>query len=627
MFRTPPVAMGREKRKGKEVVVEKPARKRTRAEKEAERAEMVAKAAEEQASGRARPFQIREDPRGRGRGRGMGRVRGARATRAATAAAAATDSDGSDSEAAQSEGQSSPQQSSERGSPAATERRTGPRTRGGHQPQEPRRSAAAAAAARRAEALEAERAVFRMDTVVRLEPGVMLQNLTRANAAKVKRLRWSVEEEVWFPVTRDSRVDRRFWTLLQASFYETYQRRGHRIFPHRVLDWVSLRTAAGGADVRAHFAHFRGLPRLLEMEQNRYIEDWVRVFYATAWIAPERRAVHFMFGGQDFGLSRATIAGILGVDLVDVSLHERVYGDSDPPRRAMVGGIAPSHEAITQCFRQPFPASYARVPSLLTPEAYAVHMALRRTLLPRSGYPEGFTGLQQLLLLHILTHEPFDIVDFILAEIEDVITDGMGVVRQFPYAHWISYICSMIVPAESPISAPYRHDEAPRFPVYRPTAPQDRRRGRHADRAAMARLSPEVQARVAEEDEALLAAEAQLPGGDDEIHWSELESDSSDDVEYFPSAAPASHDHEAGGSGEPAPPTSAAATVSESQVTQPSELTSLLQQLVTQQREDRLAQEEARRAHEAQIAAIQREAARERAATEERFVGLIDRVS
>ena len=131
---------------------------------------------------------------------------------------------------------------------------------------------------------------------------------------------------------------------------------------------------------------------------------------------------------------------------------------------------------------------------------------------------------------------------------------------------------------------------------------------------------------MAEEDEALLAAEAQLPGGDDEIHWSELESDSSDDVEYFP-PAPASHDHEAGGSREPPPPSPVATTVLESQVTQPSELTSLLQQLVTQQREDRIAQEEARRAHEAQLAAIQREAARERAAAEERFVGLIDRVS
>ena len=63
-----------------------------------------------------------------------------------------------------------------------------------------------------------------------------------------------------------------------------------------------------------------------------------------------------------------------------------------------------------------------------------------------------------------------------------------------------------------------------------------------------------------QEDEALLAAEAQHPGGDDEIHWSELESDSSEDAEYF-LAAPASHDHDAGGSREPAPLSPAAATV------------------------------------------------------------------
>ena len=42
--------------------MEKPVRKRTRAEREAERPEMVAKAAEEQASGRARPFAIRDPP-------------------------------------------------------------------------------------------------------------------------------------------------------------------------------------------------------------------------------------------------------------------------------------------------------------------------------------------------------------------------------------------------------------------------------------------------------------------------------------------------------------------------------------------------------------------------------------
>jgi len=106
------IEMGREKRKGKDVVVEKSARKRTRAERDAERAEIVAKAAEEQASGRARPFAIREQlARGRGRGRGMGRVRGARATRATTQQTEGDSSEGeptatesdADSEAAQSE--------------------------------------------------------------------------------------------------------------------------------------------------------------------------------------------------------------------------------------------------------------------------------------------------------------------------------------------------------------------------------------------------------------------------------------------------------------------------------------------------------------------------------------------
>jgi hypothetical protein len=58
-------------------------------------------------------------------------------------------------------------------------------------------------------------------------------------------------------------------------------------------------------------------------------------------------------------------------------------------------------------------------------------MALRKTLLPRSGYPEGFTGLQQRLVLHILTHQPFDIIDLLLAKIEDVITDGMGVLDSY----------------------------------------------------------------------------------------------------------------------------------------------------------------------------------------------------
>jgi hypothetical protein len=56
--------MGREKRKGKEPMVEPPKKKKTHSQKEAERTAMVARAADDQAAGRGRRLQIRE-PRAR----------------------------------------------------------------------------------------------------------------------------------------------------------------------------------------------------------------------------------------------------------------------------------------------------------------------------------------------------------------------------------------------------------------------------------------------------------------------------------------------------------------------------------------------------------------------------------
>jgi hypothetical protein len=52
--------MGRDKRKGKEPMVEPPKKKKTCSQKEAERAVMAARATNDQATGRGRPFQIRE---------------------------------------------------------------------------------------------------------------------------------------------------------------------------------------------------------------------------------------------------------------------------------------------------------------------------------------------------------------------------------------------------------------------------------------------------------------------------------------------------------------------------------------------------------------------------------------
>jgi hypothetical protein len=291
--------MGHDKRKGKEPVVEPSKKKKTRTQKEVERAAMAARAADDQAAGHGRRFQIREP--------------------------------GARTEEQQGERVSSPPRRSLR------ER---PRTRGGHterQDPSPRQSETRpcrshATAQDRVEDREVTTAVYKMDTVVRVAEGTQLQDLTKAKVAKVKRLRWTVLMEEWQPQPSDTTVDTRFWTVLQASFYESCRHRGHMFFSHRVLDWESIRQQAGGADIESHFAHFRGLAGLLEVGQNRYIEDWVRVFYNTIWVGQERSMIWFMFGGQSYRLTRAQLAQVLGVDLVDVSLHAAVYGDADPPR-------------------------------------------------------------------------------------------------------------------------------------------------------------------------------------------------------------------------------------------------------------------------------------------------------
>jgi hypothetical protein len=88
-------------------------------------------------------------------------------------------------------------------------------------------------------------------------------------------------------------------------------------------------------------------------------------------------------------------------------------------------------------------------------------------------------------------------------------------------------------------------------------------------RAALERLQLEARARVQGEDEALLQAEAALP---EDLVWSDSDSSEEDDAYFFldPEGGPSEPPTQ---SYVPSPPP----PVSEAQVTQPSELTGLLQ--------------------------------------------------
>ena len=64
-----------------------------------------------------------------------------------------------------------------------------------------------------------------------------------------------------------------------------------------------------------------------------------------------------------------------------------------------------------------------------------IHFALKRSLLFKIGYSEGITVFQQWLLIYILGGLPFDIVDFFICKLEDVIMEGLTLSRRQPYAH------------------------------------------------------------------------------------------------------------------------------------------------------------------------------------------------
>ena len=80
----------------------------------------------------------------------------------------------------------------------------------------------------------------------------------------------------------------------------------------------------------------------------------------------------------------------------------------------------------------------------LRPEAYVLHMALRKTVLPRGSNRESLTSLQQWLLLSIWRGEQFDFLHFFMSEIEDIIADAISTGRQHMYPHIISYLLRMI---------------------------------------------------------------------------------------------------------------------------------------------------------------------------------------
>jgi hypothetical protein len=78
-------------------------------------------------------------------------------------------------------------------------------------------------------------------------------------------------------------------------------------------------------EMKGHLTYMRGLLDLLT-RAHEYMQDWVKIFFATLWIPRGRQYIEFMFRGDRHRLYKEEIAEALGVDLVPTTqVHELCY--------------------------------------------------------------------------------------------------------------------------------------------------------------------------------------------------------------------------------------------------------------------------------------------------------------
>jgi hypothetical protein len=152
----------------------------------------------------------------------------------------------------------------------------------------------------------------------------------------------------------------------------------------------------------------------------------------------------FRFEREDVTIHASQIRQLFGFPESSTRLHSLCYGTTDPPR-CPHGGVAPTTAHVAALFRPHFSDGSRRSPADFTTAAKFLYQLMRQTLLLWMGYREAATHIQLWLLGALVSHSKFDVVDFLICEIEDTVLDGLRARRQLPYAHYLCHIFAQLI--------------------------------------------------------------------------------------------------------------------------------------------------------------------------------------
>jgi len=111
------------------------------------------------------------------------------------------------------------------------------------------------------------------------------------------------------------------------------------------------------------------------------------------WVSPDHSYIHYALAGIDYRVITQSAREVLGLRAYPTRIHQLCYGNFEPPRRPH-GGELPPVDFVAPYFRQPFGEGSSRTVGDLTRPARILDFVLRKTLLPMTGYRDGFTRIQ-----------------------------------------------------------------------------------------------------------------------------------------------------------------------------------------------------------------------------------------
>ena len=158
-----------------------------------------------------------------------------------------------------------------------------------------------------------------------------------------------------------------------------------------MIDLEILGNMVGG-DIRQYFTYLHGLPELLAL-LGTYCDWWVIEFYASVWVSSDHSYIHYALAGTDYRVIAQRAREVLVLRAYPTRIHQLCYRNFEPPR-CPHGGEIPPVDFVAPCFRQPFGEGSSRTVGDLTCPARILDFVLRKTLLPRTGYRDGFTRIQ-----------------------------------------------------------------------------------------------------------------------------------------------------------------------------------------------------------------------------------------